>query len=369
MAWTSDRFEQALQPIEVIKRNLDGLATVKLNVFTGMTMAGISSRVKNINSTKWVQTACITREQMRDVSPMPPLAAFASSRFDMGHATAGSSGIGLGSAPGPCNRATAGIMQQTLDTTREIYAFLDVFFGEIAALFPDEYIHIGGDENEGKQWDANTQIQEFKRQHNIKDNHSLQAYFTVRVARILEKYGKKVMGWDEIMHPDLPKGVVIHSWRGAKSLADAVKGGYSGVLSAGYYIDLSYPASNHYNADPVAPAANLSAEEESRILGGEATLWGEYVSTETIDSRIWPRTAAIAERLWSPKTVTDVTDMYRRLAVTSVSLENWTDSRTKSSVILRRIAGSGIAPLEKLVSARAGKQYSAASTRQQCSVL
>lgn len=349
------------QPIDVLKRNLDGLAAVKLNVFHWHLTDDQGFRVESKKYPKLHQMGSdglfYSQEQVRDII------SYAAQRgirvvpeFDMpGHATSWLVGHPeLGSAPGPyAIERQPGIMQPTLDPTREeVYALLDGFLGEMAALFPDQYIHIGGDENEGKQWDANPQIQEFKRQNNIKDNHSLQAYFTVRVAKILEKYGKKTMGWDEIMHPDLPKGVVIHSWRGAKSLAEAVKGGYSGVLSAGFYIDLSYPASNHYVNEPVAQAANLSPEEEARILGGEATMWSEYVSTETIDSRIWPRTAAIAERLWSPKSVTDVSDMYRRLAVTSISLEELGLTHERNQrVILRRIASSSsVEPLEKLVS-------------------
>jgi hexosaminidase len=75
--------------------------------------------------------------------------------------------------------------------------------------------------------------------------------------------------------------------------------GYDGILSNGYYIDLSYPAWQHYAADPIPANTTLTADEQKHVLGGEATMWGEYVSPETIDSRIWPRTAAIAERLWS----------------------------------------------------------------------
>jgi len=260
----------------------------------------------------------------------------------------------LASAPGPYQiERQPGVFDPTLDPTREeIYQFLDVFFGEMAALFPDEYMHIGGDENEGKQWDRNPQIQAFMKERGIKNNHSLQAYFTMRLEGILQKHKKKTMGWDEIMADALPKDVVVHSWRGPESLAEAVKKGYSGILSAGYYIDLSYPASNHYRIDPVAADKNLSPQEEARILGGEATMWSEYVSPETIDSRIWPRTAAIAERFWSPRAVTDVADMYRRLAVVSVRLEalGLTHERNYRSLLRRMAGGNEIEPLETLVS-------------------
>jgi hexosaminidase len=222
----------------------------------------------------------------------------------------------------------------------------------MAALFPDEYMHIGGDENEGKQWDRNPQIQAFMKEKGIKDNHGLQAYFNQRVLKILQKHHKKMIGWDEILHPDLPKDAVIQSWRGPASLAEAAKEGYNGILSAGYYIDLIFPAAEHYRADPIPLNTSLTAEQAKHILGGEATMWGEWVSPETIDSRIWPRTAAIAERLWSPRNVTDVEDMYRRLSIINRQLEELGLTHEKNyGMMLRRLAASDdTAPLRTLAS-------------------
>src|SRR5256886_15426973 len=119
----------------------------------------------------------------------------------------------------------------------------------MAGLFPDAYMHIGGDENEGKQWDRNPQIQAFMKEKGIKDNYALQAYFNQRVLKILQKHGKKMIGWEEIMHPDLPKDAVIHSWRGSASLAEAAKRGYNGILSAGCSIDLMLPPGQPYLGD------------------------------------------------------------------------------------------------------------------------
>jgi len=209
------------------------------------------------------------------------------------------------------------------------------------ALFPDAYMNIVGDENEGKQWNRNPQIQAFMKEKGIKDNHALQAYFNQRLLKILQKHGKKMIGWDEILHPDLPKDAVIQSWRGPESLATAAKQGYNGILSAGYYIDLILPASQHYLADPIPQNSTLTAEEAKHVLGGEATMWGEWVGSETIDSRIWPRTAAVAERLWSPRNIADVDDMYRRLPVISRQLEDLGLTHEKNyGMLLRRLAGS-----------------------------
>jgi hexosaminidase len=180
------------------------------------------------------------------------------------------------------------------------------------------------------------------RAHGLKTNQDLQAYFNTRVQKIVSKHGKTMVGWDEILRPDLPKDIVVQSWRGQDSLAAAARQGYRGILSYGYYLDLMWPASRHYAVDPMSDgAANLTAEEKQRILGGEACMWSEYVSPENIDSRIWPRTAAIAERLWSPQDVTDVNSMYQRLDYVSRWLD-WLGLTHNSSYgpMLRRIAGS-----------------------------
>jgi len=234
----------------------------------------------------------------------------------------------------------------------DVYKFLDTFLGEMAGLFPDEYMHIGGDENEGKQWDRNPKIQAFMKEKGLKDHHALQAYFNQHLLKILQKHGKKMIGWDEILQPELPNDVVIHSWRGTKALADAAKKGYDGILSNGYYIDLIFPASQHYVADLLPAESDLTPEQAKHVLGGEATMWGEWVTPETIDSRIWPRTAAIAERLWSPRSVNDIESMYRRLAVLSIQLEELglTHKRNQDMMLRRLVGGDDIGPLKTLVS-------------------
>jgi hexosaminidase len=221
----------------------------------------------------------------------------------------------LASGPGPYKIDPEGPDSVTNPVQEVTYKFLDKFVDEMGKLFPDAYFHIGGDEVDGKHWDANSTIQAFIHSHGMKNNQDLQAYFNQRLQKILTKHHKVMIGWDEILHPELPKTIVIQSWRGQESLATAAKQGYSGLLSFGYYLDLMWPASRHYAVDPMSgAAASLTPEEKSRILGGEACMWTEWVTPEILDSRIWPRTAAIAERLWSPLEVTDVASMYRRLA-------------------------------------------------------
>jgi hexosaminidase len=348
------------EPVGVLKRNLDAMAAVKLNVLHWHLTEDQGFRVESKKfprlHTLGSDGLFYTQDEIRDVI------AYARERgirvvpeFDLpGHATAWLVGHPeLGSAPGPYQiERQPGIFEPALDPTREeVYKFLDTFFGEMAALFPDAYLHIGGDENEGKQWERNPQIQAFMKAKGIKDHQSLQTYFNQRLLPIIQKHGKRMMGWDEVLQPGLPKDVVIQSWRGPASLASAARQGYSGILSSGYYIDLMFPASDHYAADPLPAGSDLTDEQAARILGGEATMWGEWVSPETIDSRIWPRTAAIAERLWSPREVNDVGDMYRRLAVVSQQLEELGLTHERNAaVLLRRLTrGRDTAPLQTLV--------------------
>ena len=349
------------QPPEVLKRNLDAMAAVKLNVFHWHLTEDQGFRVESKKFPKLHLLGSdglyYTQDQVRDII------AYARERgirvvpeFDIpGHSTSWLVGYPeLGSAPGPYQiERGAGIFEPALDPTRDqVYKFLDGFLGEMAALFPDSYMHIGGDENEGKQWDRNPQIQAFMKAKGIANNHALQAYFNQQLLKILQKHGKKMIGWDEILQPELPKDAVIQSWRGPASLADAAKKGYDGILSAGYYIDLIYPTTQHYSVDPIPANSTLTKDEAKHVLGGEATMWGEWVSPDTIDSRIWPRTAAIAERLWSPQSVTDVDDMYRRLAVVSQQLEELGLTHKKNfAMLLRRLAGGDdIAALATLAS-------------------
>src|SRR6185295_8173842 len=278
------------EPPEVLKRNLDAMAAVKLNVFHWHLTEDQGFRVESRKFPKLHTMGSdglyYTQDQVREVI------AYARDRgirvmpeFDMpGHVTSWLVGHPeFGSAPGPYQiERSAGIFRPVFDPTREdLYRFLEGFFTEMAQLFPDDYMHIGGDENEGHQWTENAQIQAFMKAKEIKDNHALQGYFNQRLSRILQKVGKRVIGWEEILQADLPKDTVVQSWRGPASLAEAARKGYDGILSSGYYIDLMFPAWQHYQVDPVAGGSNLSERELAHILGGEATMWGEWVSPET----------------------------------------------------------------------------------------
>jgi hexosaminidase len=178
-------------------------------------------------------------------------------------------------------------------------------------------------------------------QNNIADNHELQSYFNRKVLQILQKYNKKMVGWDEIYQPGIPKDIVIQSWRGKEALYESAFNGYKTFLSNGYYIDLAEPAIKHYLNDPLPGDHPLTDDKIENVLGGEATMWAELITPETIDSRIWPRTAAIAERLWSPGEVTHERDMYRRLDKVSVDLEELGLTHIKNQEMMLRRMSNG----------------------------
>jgi hexosaminidase len=336
-------------PLDVLKRNLDGMAAVKMNVLHWHLSDDQGFRVESKKFPKLHEMGSdglyYTQAEIRD------FIAYAHDRgirvipeFDIpGHSRSWFLGYPeLSSGPGPYTLEGGG-MAPIMDPTQEAtYKVLGKFIAEMAKLFPDAYFHIGGDEVDGKQWDGNPKIQSFIHAHGMKNNQDLQAYFNQRLQKILIKNHKTMVGWDEVLHRDLPKTIVVQSWRGQQSLAAAAKQGYSGLLSFGYYLDLMWPAARHYAVDPMSDAAaTLSPEEKSRILGGEACMWAEWVTPENVDSHIWPRNAVVAERLWSPQNVADVRSMYTRLNVVSLYLEaaglTHRSARTK---MLQRMAGT-----------------------------
>jgi hexosaminidase len=362
------------QPVDVIKRNLDALAAMKMNVFHWHLVDDQGWRIEMKKHPKLTELASdgefYTQEEIKGI------VKYAADRgilvvpeIDVpGHASAiltaypeiGSKMVEFSNGTSEkMMQATAlatygiernaGIFSPTLDPSNpKTYQLLSSIFDEICPLFPGEYFHIGGDENEGKDWDSNPKIQEFKKKNNLVTNHDLQTYFTMKLIPMLKKHRKQLMGWEEIMTKDMSKEAIIHSWKGVnegvpagKSLIDAVKGGYKTVLSNGYYVDLVYGVEDHYIVDPMPKDVVLSEEEKARILGGEATMWTELVTPATIDSRLWPRTAAIAERLWSAGNITDINSMRKRLKTVSFRLEELGLTHIKNKeVILRNIANN-----------------------------
>ncbi|NTS76189.1 family 20 glycosylhydrolase [Catenovulum sp. SM1970] len=478
-------------PVDVIKRQIDGMASAKLNVFHWHLTDDQGWRIESLHYPKLHQLASdgdyYTQAQMRDV------VQYAQDRgirvipeVDVpGHAS--SIAVAYPELIAlvkdyPMQRHW-GVHEPTLNPIDEkVFQFIDAIVGELASIFPDPYFHIGGDEVKPTQWNKNAVIQAFIAEHQLIDYKGMQAHFNQRVNALLQKHQKKMIGWDEIFHHDLPNDVVVQSWRGHDSMnLKAQKGGQS-ILSTGFYVDQAQPTSYHYRNDPIpktehinqqlnqgdtwqtwsfemprlrgaavtgsftiiknkageqrgfidfkgrsrkklnvieqigaqtwfyvdtwmgvlnarvnlnqakfddeALVANgryrilgtkaagsdiagsqlpkgevlkpLTAKEQALILGGEATLWGENVIPSVIDLRLWPRTYAIAERLWSAQSLTNPEFMYQRLGAVAhwsidfVGLQH--DSQAQAG-ITKLFSEAYIEPIKTLSEAIEQAQY------------
>jgi hexosaminidase len=337
-----------------IKRNLDAMAAVKMNVLhwhlTDDEGFRVESKLFPLLQARGSNGDYYTQAQLKE------MVEYANERgimivpeFDMpGHSQSWFAGYPeLASQPGPYrsgpraqwqnehpdpNRPKgngiadmiANLEAPTFDATNEkVYAFLDKFLGEMATIFPAAYVHIGADENNGLAWRLYPAIATWMKSHQMQNTDDLQRYFVSRVHEILKKHRREMIGWEEIYNEKLPKDAIVHKWipenigivKSQGTAADFAAHGYRTLISEGFYLDIFMPGSIHYN-NPSFAGAN-----SPDILGGEAAQWTELADNENIAGRIWPRAGAIAERLWSPASVNDIDDMYRRLFALSYQLD------------------------------------------------
>jgi len=327
-------------PADVIKRNIEAMAAVKMNVLHLHLSDDEGFRVESkrfpLLQEKGSNGQYFTQAEIRD------MIAFAQARgiiivpeFDIpGHATSWLAGYpdlatkpGL-YVPGPPLKFDRSkpldlmqVMQVVQNTAKptfqptkeEVYVFLDQFFGEMANLFPGPYVHIGADENDGIAWKKDSVVSAFMKNNHLTTANDMQAYFVNKVWGILAKYGKTTIGWNELFAKNLPKNVIVQVWSPMSPpnlIQQIMDQGNPVIISKGIYLDYFLPAYIHYSI----------AFPSEEILGGEAAQWSEMADAENIETRIWPRAAAVAERFWSPKTVDDVSDMYRRLFIISDEL-------------------------------------------------
>lgn len=471
-------------PVKDILRQLDGMASAKLNVFHWHLTDDQGWRFASTKYPKLTQLASdgqfYTQAQMKEVVRYATrLGIRVVPEMDLpGHASAIAVAYPeLMSAPGPYQMERHwGVLKPLLNPTNDAaYQFVDALIGELTAIFPDAYLHIGGDEVDDTQWQESVSIQTFMKQHGIADTHALQTYFNQRLEKILEKHHRQMMGWDEIYHPDLPKSILIQSWQGQDSLGAIAAHGYKGILSTGFYLDQPQSTAYHYRneilpqglngIDQITPADSAQSwffsmprlkgspvegsftlinnksgwrgfidfkgksrravrdvewltphqvtftvdtwmgetrpvlnidqdkltgymlvgnvrypatgqkldsvpdgvqpvvptpEQMNNILGGEAALWAENVISPLLDIKLWPRTYAVAERLWSTEDVKDVDNMYQRLQ----AMDAWStvsvgmQQHAASVQQMTRLAGTpDVMPLQILAQAVEPAQY------------
>ncbi len=478
-------------PIDVIKRQLDGMAAAKYNVFHWHLTDDQGWRMESKTYPRLHESG--SDGLYYSQAEIKHIVAYASNlgirvvpEIDVpGHATAIAVAYPeLMSAPGPYEiEREWGVFRPLLNpANQDVYVFVDSIIGEVTELFPDAYVHIGGDEVNPAQWLENPNILAFMERQGLNDDKQLHAYFNRRVEEILQKHQRKMIGWDETYHPDLPKTVVIQSWEGQDFLGDSVNDGFQGILSTGFYLDQPQPTSYHYRNDPMpkplqvddkivegefwqtwsfemprkkggpltgsftlitaidgkrrgymdftgksrravsdiqtvkgvtsfwmdswmgktkpnvtlaqgklsgytlvangqylmsgeliagselpgssAPQGRtpsyVTPAQEHLLLGAEAAIWAENLSADLLDLRMWPRSFAIAERLWSSAELTDESSMYQRLeavgnwSTVSVGLQHDLNAYV---ALLRLANGKDVGPLQILAQAVEQAQY------------
>ena len=217
------------------------------------------------------------------------------------------------------------------------FAFLEDVLAEVFALFPGEYVHIGGDECPKTRWNECARCTARMRAEGLKDAHELQSYFIQRMERFANARGKKIIGWDEILEGGLAPNATVMSWRGEEGGKAAAKSGHNAIMTPGkpcYFDHYQVKADGEPHAIggynpveavylyPVVPDG-LSPEEQKRILGSQGNVWTEYMLTpDHVEYMMHPRMEALAEVLWTgPRKPEHLPDFQRRMRLYARGLE------------------------------------------------
>lgn len=206
-----------------------------------------------------------------------------------------------------------------------VYVFMENVLREVIALFPSEYIHIGGDEAPKESWQNCRKCQNRIQSEGLKGEAELQSYFIRRMEKFIHSQGRKLIGWDEILEGGLAENAAVMSWRGVQGGIDAAKMGHSVVMSptSHCYFDYSYETTSTEKVYSYLPVPKeLPIEQSKFILGAQANMWTHIARTETaIDAQIFPRLFALAEVLWTNPVVRDYADLERRIGVKSAEIK------------------------------------------------
>jgi len=258
--------------LNTIKRQIDGMAAAKLNVFHWHLTDDQGWRFESKRYPKLHQLA--SDNLFYSQNEIKELVHYASLRgirvvpeFDVpGHASA----IAVAYPELMAEQKTYamerhwGVFEPLLDVSNpKVYQFVDEIVEELTELFPDAYLHIGGDEVHPKQWENNADIKALMAKQALKNSDDVHSFFNIKLQKILAKHQRQMMGWDEIHHPDLPNNIMVQSWRGLDSLNLIAASGYQGLLSTGYYIDQPQYSSFHYLNDPQGISAVNQAQVQA----------------------------------------------------------------------------------------------------------
>jgi hexosaminidase len=205
----------------------------------------------------------------------------------------------------------------------EVLDFLQEILVEVMELFPGRVIHCGGDECPPDRWRECPRCRKRLRAEGLREVRQLQGWFTGEMARLLQRYGRRLAGWDEILAGPVPPGAIVQAWQGSDAAVAAARAGHEVIHSPTSSAYFDYPLEKIdletvFGFDPIP--TELVGPERDRILGGECNLWTERAPADTIESKLFPRLLAMAERLWSPRGTVDYSGFrekvrrhYRRL--------------------------------------------------------
>jgi hexosaminidase len=295
-------------PLDVLKRNIDAMAAVKLNV---LHLHLSDDQGWRLESNRFPSLHIMASDGLYYTqAQIKELVRYAEARgievipeIDLpGHTTAILTAMpNLASKKAEYRlERSFGIKKAVLNPADDdTYTFISELFREMSTLFNSRYMHIGGDEVVFEHWSENRDIAAFMASKRLTDYEDLQRYFINRVADSLALINKSIIGWEEIFKPGLNREAVVQCWRNKQSAYTVAKAGYKTIVSQGYYLDLLYPLADYYNSDVIVRDAGLTKENATNVWGGEACLWSELIDQRTIDSRLWPTMAMIAERFWS----------------------------------------------------------------------
>ncbi|XP_044132000.1 beta-hexosaminidase subunit beta isoform X2 [Bufo gargarizans] len=316
-------------PLKTILLNLDAMAFNKMNVFHWHIVDDPSFPYQSIAfpelSNKGAYHPLTHIYTPTDVNLVIEYARFRGIRvvpeFDTpGHAD--SWGKGQKDLLTPCYKdgQPSGIFGPINPIINETYKFIHDLFYELNLVFPDKYIHLGGDEVDFSCWKSNPDITKFMSEHGFgTDYRKLESYYVQKILNIVSEFKKGYMVWQEVFdnHDQLKPDTIVEVWKEKdyqQEMAAATAAGFQVLLSAPWYLNRISYGQDWIAAYGVEPTNfNGTTQQKQLVIGGEACLWGEFVDASNLTPRLWPRASAVAERLWSNKDVTSVGDAYSRL--------------------------------------------------------
>lgn len=232
---------------------------------------------------------------------------------------------------------TWGVFEDVFCPTDYTFNFLQDVIDEVIKLFPAEYIHIGGDECPKEAWKRSPFCQQLMKEKGLKNEHELQSYFIQRIEKYINSKGKKIIGWDEILEGGLAPNATVMSWRGIQGGIDAARQHHDVIMTPESPLYLNHsqtknedsitqggynPLEAVYNYEPIPN--ELNEKEQVHVLGAQGNLWSEYIQSKSkLEYAIFPRLAALAEVLWTPKANKDWKDFERRMPAIVQRYNQW----------------------------------------------